>query len=51
MESGWDEHSARDPRPDSIPDPGRLNPADGVAVAMVQAAVMGEVTPPGLLLL
>lgn len=34
-----DEHSAVDPGPDSIPDPVRPDPADGVAVAAVQGAV------------
>ena len=39
-ESGWDEHSEGDPRPHSIPDTVRSNPADGVAMAAVQGSVI-----------
>ncbi len=37
-----DEHSAIDPRPDSVPITAWSNPADDVAVAAVQGAVMEE---------
>lgn len=38
-------HSEGDPRPDSIPDIVRSNPADGVARAVVQGAVMESKIP------
>jgi hypothetical protein len=40
LRSVWDEHSEGDPGPDSLPNTARSGPADGVAVAMVQGAVM-----------
>jgi hypothetical protein len=42
MENAWDEHSAVDPRPNSILDTARSNPADGVGMEVVQGAVMGR---------
>jgi len=42
MERGQNEHSAVDPRPDSIRDTALSNAADGVGMEVVQGSVMEE---------
>jgi hypothetical protein len=42
MERGRNEHSAVNPRPDSVLDIARSNPADGVGMEVVQGSVMEE---------